>query len=103
MSLHKSNRRVCRASPPRWIHVLCSAGCLLAAFLPARLRAGVVINEVMASNVGSFSDPQGDFDDWIELYNTGDTPVFLGGMCLTDDLDAPTKWQIPLQLSLIHI
>jgi len=69
----------------------------LAAFLPARLRAGVVINEVMASNVGSFSDPQGDFDDWIELYNTGDTPVFLGGMYLTDDLDAPTKWQIPLQ------
>ncbi len=58
-------------------------------------QAQVVINEVMASNVDSFADPQGEFDDWIELYNAGDVSVNLAGMYLTDDLDEPTKWQIP--------
>ena len=54
----------------------------------------VVINEVMASNAATIADPQGDYDDWIELYNTGNTPVDLEGMYLTDDLTEPTKWQI---------
>jgi hypothetical protein len=59
-------------------------------------HAAVVINEIMASNAATLADPQGDFDDWIELYNAGATPVDLGGMYLTDDPDVPTKWQIPL-------
>jgi hypothetical protein len=58
-------------------------------------QARVVVNEVMASNATFLADPQGDFDDWIELYNAGDTAVDLGGMYLTDDRRAPTKWQIP--------
>ncbi|HNS19580.1 MAG TPA: lamin tail domain-containing protein [Sedimentisphaerales bacterium] len=58
-------------------------------------RAQVVINEVMASNVESYADPQGEYDDWIELYNAGDVSVNLCGMYLTDDKDEPTKWQIP--------
>ncbi len=55
----------------------------------------VVINELLASN-RSLADPQGGFDDWIELYNLGNTPVDVGGMYLTDDPSAPTKWQIPM-------
>lgn len=55
----------------------------------------VVINELLASNVDSTADPQGEFDDWIELYNAGDIPVDIGGMYLTDDTDTPMKWQIP--------
>ena len=31
----------------------------------------VVINELLASNTKSAADPQGEFDDWIELYNAG--------------------------------
>lgn len=58
-------------------------------------HAQVVINEVMASNVGFLADPQGEFDDWIELYNAGDASVALGGMYLTDDPEVPTLWQIP--------
>jgi len=55
------------------------------------------INEFMASNNSDsgISDPEGDYDDWIEIYNSGDTAIDLGGMYLTDDLDEPTKWQIP--------
>ncbi|MGE5293755.1 MAG: lamin tail domain-containing protein [Solirubrobacterales bacterium] len=58
-------------------------------------HAKIVINEVMASNVSFLADPQGEFDDWVELYNTGDTSVALGGMYLTDDPEVPTRWQIP--------
>jgi hypothetical protein len=55
----------------------------------------VVINELLASNTTSTADPQGEFDDWIELYNVGNAPVDVGGMYLTDDASAPMKWQIP--------
>ncbi len=55
----------------------------------------VVVNEIMASNSRTLADPQSEFDDWIELHNTGSTAVDLGGCYLTDDLSLPTKWQIP--------
>jgi hypothetical protein len=57
--------------------------------------AAVVINEVLASNGHTVPDSQGEYDDWIELYNQGDAPVNLGGMYLTDDPAEPTKWQFP--------
>ena len=55
------------------------------------------INEFMASNssASGIYDSQGDYDDWIEIYNLGDTSVNMAGMYLTDDLANPTKWQIP--------
>jgi hypothetical protein len=55
----------------------------------------LVINEVMTSNTTIIADAQGDFDDWIELYNDGDQSVDAGGLYLTDNLDNPTKWRIP--------
>ena len=54
----------------------------------------VVINELLASSVRYFADPQGEYDDWIELYNPGDAPIDAGGMYLTDDASMPTKWRI---------
>jgi len=55
----------------------------------------VVINELMAVNDAVLADENGDFSDWIELYNPSDHPVPLGGWYLTDDEDTPTKWRIP--------
>ncbi|MFC1636600.1 lamin tail domain-containing protein, partial [Planctomycetota bacterium] len=55
----------------------------------------LVINEFMASNSSSIRDPQGQYDDWIELYNAGTESLDAAGMYLTDDLDQPTKWRIP--------
>jgi hypothetical protein len=55
----------------------------------------LVINELMASNIRTITDPQGQYDDWIEIYNFGDEAIDVGGMYLTDDLSAPTKWRIP--------
>jgi len=58
-------------------------------------EASLVINEFMASNSGYVQDPQGQYDDWIEIHNFGSNPINVGGMYLTDNLSAPTKWRIP--------
>lgn len=55
----------------------------------------VVINEVMASNAGTAADENGQFEDWIELYNSGTNSVDLEGWYLTDTPFEPTKWQMP--------
>jgi len=55
----------------------------------------LVINEFMASNNSSVRDPQGQYDDWIEIYNYGSDAVNIGGFYLTDNLSLPTKWRIP--------
>jgi len=60
----------------------------------------VVINEIMALNRQTLADPQGEFDDWIELYNQGSAAVDLGGCFLTDDLSGPTKWQFPANTTI---
>jgi hypothetical protein len=54
----------------------------------------LVINEFMASNNSSAQDPQGQYDDWIELYNYGSDAIDISGMYLTDNLSVPTKWRI---------
>ncbi|MBN1845556.1 MAG: CotH kinase family protein, partial [Sedimentisphaerales bacterium] len=55
----------------------------------------LVINEFLADNNQNRADPNGEYDDWIELYNSGDVAIDLGGMYLTDNLDNPDKWPIP--------
>ena len=58
-------------------------------------RALLVINEFMASNSSYLDDPQGQYDDWLEIYNAADVAMDVGGMYLTDDLNEPAKWRIP--------
>ena len=55
------------------------------------------INEFMAANnsVSGIHDPHGDYDDWIEIYNMGDTSVDMAGMYLTDNFTDPTQFHIP--------
>ena len=55
----------------------------------------VVINELMADNDNILADPQGDYDDWLELHNRTDSVVTLTGMYLSDKEDEPTKWEFP--------
>ena len=55
----------------------------------------LVINELMANNAGSVRDQSGDDDDWIEIYNGGDSAVNIGGMYLTDNLSSPAGWRVP--------
>ena len=65
--------------------------------LSAENQTGIslVINEFMAANSSTVRDPQGQYDDWIEIHNFGSEAVDIGGLYLTDDLANPTKWKIP--------
>jgi len=62
------------------------------------LSAQVVINEILSSNEDLNSDEDGDFEDWIELYNTGNEAVQLEGYWLSDDFSNLNMWQFPEQL-----
>jgi len=53
------------------------------------------INEFMASNATTIADEYGEYDDWIEIFNNGSDPVWLGDKFLTDNFDNPDKWQFP--------
>ncbi|MBW7992486.1 MAG: hypothetical protein FVQ84_21065 [Planctomycetes bacterium] len=72
---------------------------ILAMALPGSVEAesplSLVINEFMASNDSSARDPQGQYDDWIEIHNYGADAINIGGFCLTDNLAVPAKWRIP--------
>ena len=62
---------------------------------PSMMGTSVVINELMADNDNIIADPQGDYDDWLELYNLTDSAVTLTGLYLSDKEDEPTKWVFP--------
>jgi hypothetical protein len=55
----------------------------------------VFINEVMSSNGTVATDEDGDFEDWIELFNAGGEAVQLGGYGLSDRIDEPFQWILP--------
>lgn len=60
---------------------------------PSNAIDNIYINEVCANGT-DFADERGGYRDWIELYNTNNTAIALGGLYLTDDIDNLTKWQI---------
>jgi hypothetical protein len=68
---------------------------LLVAASPGLANTHVFINEFMAANSTTIRDPQGQYDDWIELYNAADHLIDVAGLFLTDDLETPCKWQFP--------
>ncbi len=59
------------------------------------VKAQIVINEMVSSNESIISDEDGEFKDWIELYNSGAEEVDLTGMFLSDDDKKLNKWRFP--------
>lgn len=57
--------------------------------------AKLVINELLATNGTGLTDEDGEYSDWIELYNRSDTAINLAGWALTDDPNEPQKWPFP--------
>jgi hypothetical protein len=41
------------------------------------------------------ADNAGEYDDWVELYNTGSSPISLANCFLTDDPTNWNRWQLP--------
>ncbi|MCC6726912.1 MAG: CotH kinase family protein [Saprospiraceae bacterium] len=55
----------------------------------------VVVNEIMADNEAAVADQDGEFEDWIELYNNSADPVDLSGWYLSDNYSNLAKWAFP--------
>ncbi|MEO9534226.1 MAG: CotH kinase family protein [Crocinitomicaceae bacterium] len=65
-------------------------------FYELTLSSGVVINELMPSNIETAADQDGEFDDWVELYNNTGSAIDLGGYFLSDDPAVLNKWIFPV-------
>ncbi len=55
----------------------------------------VTINELLAVNTSTVTDPNGDFSDYIELYNNTGSIVSLDNAFLSDSYTTPLKWAFP--------
>lgn len=55
----------------------------------------IILNEIISSNESINTDDDGDYSDWIELYNASDTTVNLSGYGLSDDSNNLYKWILP--------
>jgi hypothetical protein len=53
------------------------------------------INEFLAANESTIPNENGDYVDYVELYNASDIDLSLDGMYMTDDLDEPLLHLLP--------
>jgi len=56
---------------------------------------GVYLSEFMVVNQTTLRDEDGEWSDWLEIYNGRNTAVNLSGWFLTDDPTEPHKWRFP--------
>lgn len=54
--------------------------------------AQLYLNEVLSSNDSSEQDEDGDYSDWVEIWNSGTEAVDLTGWGLSDSYSNPFKW-----------
>ena len=74
--------------------VTMAAFCLLLAGLK-QITANVLINEIGALNTSSFNNDYSSTPDWVELYNSSDSPMDISGYHLSDDSTRLEKFTFP--------
>ncbi len=55
----------------------------------------IVINEISSAQNTGYADEDGDYPDWIELYNAGSSAVDLGGYKLVRIEGSEVEWEFP--------
>jgi hypothetical protein len=60
---------------------------------PGLASGGLVLNELLADNTVTVTDQNGEYDDWLELYNPTPSPILLTGLYLTDNPAKLNKWR----------
>ncbi|MCD4728738.1 MAG: CotH kinase family protein [Pirellulales bacterium] len=83
--IYAENSDLGRFSPERAAHE----------FYSLMIAGDVAINEFLAINDTTIADQDGEYDDWLELYNNSDSAFNLGGCYLTDDAGDLTQWVFP--------
>jgi len=56
----------------------------------------ILINELLPKNTQYGSDQDGEFDDWIEIYNPANIDQDISGYYLSDSKKVLTKWKFPV-------
>ncbi len=64
-------------------------------FLYLPFFAQLSINEVVSDNDNTIADNFGEYDDWIEIYNSGNTPINLANYYISDNPSDPLKFKFP--------
>ena len=67
---------------------------LTASSFPAHALDDLFLTEFMAENDTTLADEDGDFSDWVEIFNGGTNTVNLNGWFLTDSQGSP-GWRFP--------
>lgn len=58
-------------------------------------KPDLLISEFLADNQAHRTDVDGEYSDWIEIYNTSDETISLKGWYLTDDFRDFRRWMFP--------
>jgi hypothetical protein len=85
MRVLQLERHILRTVLPLWLALISGICCL----------GAPIISEFMAANDSWLADEDGDFSDWIEIHNPGNTTVSLAGYHLTDHPAHLDKWTFP--------
>jgi len=59
------------------------------------INKSIVINEILPKNSQNGADQDGEYDDWIELFNLANEDIDISGYYLSDSKKEPAKWKFP--------
>lgn len=89
--IYAENTNVGAFSPARAEHEFYTIN----ATYPTITAGQLVVNEIMASNSTTATDPNGDYEDWFELYNNTANTLSLDNLYASDSQTNKLKWQFP--------
>lgn len=89
--IYAENTTIGRFSPDRAEHEFYSIN----ATYPTLTAGQLVVNEIMASNSITVTDPDGQYEDWFELYNNTANTLSLDNLYASDSTTNLLKWQFP--------
>jgi hypothetical protein len=94
--IYAENNSIGAFSPVRAEHEFYTINATYPTIAPGTL----VINELMAQNTSTVTDPNGDYSDWIELYNNSSITISLDNLYATDTSLNLLKWAFPLGITM---
>ncbi len=94
--IYAENNNIGAFSPARAEHEFYTIN---ASYIPLNV-GDIVVNEIMADNNTTVTDPDGEYEDWLELYNNSSETLSLDGLYLSDDETDLLKWQFPNGLTI---
>lgn len=64
------------------------------------VTSDIVINELLPVNTSIVADQNGEYNDWIELYNLSGAAKDISGYFISDNKDHFSKWEFPSGTSI---